>query len=195
MGIRKPTRVPPVPKEPLRRPLSSDLDLRWQPVDIMRRNPEVSKAYDKLEMNQAQAIEMLNLQHGSPQTANAGVHIRTEPQEPVLYGKDKFKAEWFRSKYAFEELHPNRVFTPFDLAYQQHMKNKGIEVTAHSADPFADTSLEDLEFEHGEDLGHNFPESIEMQELSEPLLQLAAGARRSGALATGPHWVRKCAGS
>ena len=47
MGIRKPTRVPPVPKEPLRRPLSSDLDLRWQPVDIMRSNPE-SKAYDKL---------------------------------------------------------------------------------------------------------------------------------------------------
>ena len=47
MGIRKPTRGQPVPKEPLRRPLSSDLDLRWQPTDIMRSNPEVSTAYDK----------------------------------------------------------------------------------------------------------------------------------------------------
>ena len=213
MGIRKPTRVPPVPKEPLRRPLSSDLDLRWQPTDIMRSNPEVSTAYDKLgikEMkwpqrpsmedpllgsayDQQQAIELLELTHGSPQTANDGVHIRTEGSGRVLYGKDKFHAEWLESKAAFTALHKNQVYEPFEEAYRRHLFNRGMRIkspqelrdeqevrkwqTEQETDKFDyrqygkagedDVGDIDLEESHAPEFG-----DIEMQEFREPLLQL-----------------------
>ena len=37
-------------------------------------------------LDQQQAIELLELTHGSPQTADDGVHIRTGPAQPRLKG-------------------------------------------------------------------------------------------------------------